>query len=224
MAKKRGLRLGKKAAFGVVAALVGAGSWVFVTFGSGARMQVPVHTVTEVIDGDSFFTKDRVLVRLASTDAPEMDKCGGPEAKEALQKLILGKQVYLHVLFVDHIRRVDSMVYTKDAWINKNMLAKGYSSYPRSHPDFNTMLQPEVQEAMSEKRGIYGVPCTQLTNLQHPSCTIKGNVRRNVKTYFLPNCRPYKATLVQLYLGDQWFCSEEEAKKAGFRKYDDGCP
>lgn len=194
-----------------------AGSFLTILFQNGTGIQTPAYTVTEVVDGDTFFTGDRLLVRLASTDAPEMDQCGGPEAKKALERLILGKPVHLHVLFVDASRRVDSMVYTQDTWINKEMLQRGYSSYPRSHPQFNELLQPAVAEARENKRGIYGTPCTQRENTKQPTCNIKGNVNRNEKTYFRPDCGPYNQTDVQLYLGDQWFCTEKEAQSAGFK-------
>lgn len=194
-----------------------AGSFLTILFQNGTQIQTPAHIVTEIVDGDTFFTADRLLVRLASTDAPERDECGGPEATKALEKLILGKPVHLHVLFVDEFRRVDSMVYTEDTWVNKEMLEKGYASYPRSHPSFNPTLRPLVQEAKAAKRGIYGRPCTQWENTDNPDCPIKGNVNRDAKTYFRPGCGQYDQTGVELYQGDRWFCTEKEALSAGFK-------
>ncbi len=194
-----------------------AGSFLTIFFQNGTRLQAPAHIVTEIVDGDTFFTADRLLVRLASTDAPERDECGGPEATKALERLILGKPVHLHVLFVDEFRRVDSMVYTEDAWVNKEMLEKGYASYPRSHPSFNPTLRPLVQQAKAAKRGIYGPPCTQRINTGNPNCRIKGNVNRQEKTYFRPGCGQYDQTGVELYQGDRWFCTEKEAQSAGFK-------
>jgi hypothetical protein len=51
-------------------------------------------TVTEVIDGDSFYVVDDE-VRLADVNAPEWDAEGGLEATDALEDLIDGKKVYL---------------------------------------------------------------------------------------------------------------------------------
>ncbi len=53
-------------------------------------------------------------------------------------------------------------------------------------------------------------------------CLIKGNVSRSkgivTKIYHLPDTRYYKSTKIVAKEGDKWFCSEKDAKKAGFRK------
>jgi len=38
------------------------------------------------------------------------------------------------------------------------------------------------------------------------------------KTYHSPGCSEYERMVVELDIGEQWFCSEEEARKAGFTK------
>ena len=38
------------------------------------------------------------------------------------------------------------------------------------------------------------------------------------KIYHYPGCSEYEQTVVELDIGEQWFCSEEEARKAGFTK------
>ena len=72
--------------------------------------------------------------------------------------------------------------------------------------------------AKQEKLGIFGPGLTQTENPDNPQCTIKGNVRRGVKTYLFPDCRSYQLTIIEKYKGDRWFCSEREAKQAGFIK------
>lgn len=50
------------------------------------------------------------------------------------------------------------------------------------------------------------------------SCRIKGNVNsKGEKIYHCPNWRDYKKTKIKPEEGDKWFCTEAEAKKAGFR-------
>lgn len=59
------------------------------------------------------------------------------------------------------------------------------------------------------------------TGLVSPrDCPIKGNIARRTgnKIYHLPNAAHYKRTLIDLTRGEQWFCSEEDAVAAGFRK------
>ena len=58
------------------------------------------YLVTRVVDGDTFIVqgpegRDRVRLRLLN--APEMDEPGGPEAKAALEKQLLGKRVHLTI-------------------------------------------------------------------------------------------------------------------------------
>ena len=50
-------------------------------------------------------------------------------------------------------------------------------------------------------------------------CSIKGNVSaKNEKIYHLPSCGSYKQTVIDEASGERWFCSEQEAKNAGWRK------
>ncbi len=51
--------------------------------------------VAEVAGGDTFQLKSGKRVRLMGVDAPELDRCGGLQAKKDLTGLILGKQVRL---------------------------------------------------------------------------------------------------------------------------------
>lgn len=79
------------------------------------------------------------------------------------------------------------------------------------------------QQARGRKMGIFLEKCTQLENSENPKCNIKGNVSRYGKYYRTNKCSQYNITILQLYLGDQWFCTEKEAQKAGFTKAPD-CP
>lgn len=40
---------------------------------------------------------------------------------------------------------------------------------------------------------------------------------------FLPHCSEYNRTVIELHLGEEWFCSEKEASKAGYTK-SKNCP
>ncbi|MCL2714261.1 MAG: thermonuclease family protein [Alphaproteobacteria bacterium] len=52
-----------------------------------------------------------------------------------------------------------------------------------------------------------------------PACTIKGNVNRNgERIYHLPGTSAYARTHMNKGLGERWFCSEDEARAAGWRK------
>ena len=79
-------------------------------------------------------------------------------------------------------------------------------------------LSNATNYAQNKNLGVYSNLCTQQENLQKPECNIKGNNRDGQRMYRFPGCKNYDSTLVQLYRGDQWFCTETEAKKAGFTK------
>lgn len=199
--------------------MAGAAAGYFLLTGNhGQSFFVPAYKVQRVIDGDTFVTADNQYIRLASTDAPELDRCGGPEAKAQLEKLILNKPVYLKVNFRDPYQRLVSFVYTPEGFVNGKMLSGGYSFYSRTSPgEIGERLNQVGNKAKEEKKGIFGEPCTQTTNLVNSKCSIKGNLKS--KIYYTPSCsRYYSQTDLQLYLGDRWFCSEKEAVKEGYRR------
>lgn len=49
-------------------------------------------------------------------------------------------------------------------------------------------------------------------------CAIKGNISENGRIYHLPGQRYYAMTAINPLAGERWFCSEEEARAAGWRK------
>jgi hypothetical protein len=50
-------------------------------------------------------------------------------------------------------------------------------------------------------------------------CRIKGNISRNGKRiHHLPSGRYYAATKINRSRSERWFCSEAEAKAAGWRR------
>ena len=49
-------------------------------------------------------------------------------------------------------------------------------------------------------------------------CKIKGNISSGGKIYHLPECKSYEKTAIDTTAGERWFCNEEEAVVAGWRK------
>lgn len=208
----------KITATAIAVAAATAGTYFLLSNGGKLPLRVPAYHAWRVIDGDTFETTEHQLIRVQSTEAPELDMCGGPKAKEALEKLIMGKPLYLKVTYRDPFNRLVSLVYTKDKFINQEMLSNGYSYHARSSPgEIGKQLSKAGTQAWKNKKGVFGSSCTQVVNKNNPSCNIKGN-NRDDKIYYLPSCGVYKNVEVQLYLGDQWFCTEKEAQKAGYRR------
>jgi hypothetical protein len=54
-------------------------------------------------------------------------------------------------------------------------------------------------------------------SLASRDCTIKGNIsRKGTRTYHLPGQRDYDRTRITETKGERWFCSEAEARAAGW--------
>lgn len=52
------------------------------------------------------------------------------------------------------------------------------------------------------------------------ACDIKGNVSLNTgeRIYHMPGQEHYSETIITRSKGERWFCSEDEARAAGWRK------
>jgi endonuclease YncB( thermonuclease family) len=204
------------AAAGVAAA--GALLW----FGTGHKNPVPVplYMVVRVFDGDTFETAEKQYIRLSGIDAPELGRCGSSDATKELERLVLKTPVYIKILYHTGARS-NGLVYSKDGLVNATMLASGWAVMnDRDNVDLPELYRAAA-EARSKKIGIFSTLCTQTTNA---ACPIKGNIGvDDKKIYHTPDCTQYKNVIVELYKGDQWFCSEREAKAAGFTKNRD-CP
>ncbi len=58
---------------------------------------------------------------------------------------------------------------------------------------------------------------TQIKN--RSSCTVKGNINSSKeKIYHVVGCGSYDKTTIDESRGEHWFCSEQEALDAGWRK------
>lgn len=177
--------------------------------------------VVEVVDGDTFFIQNRQPIRLYGVNAPEIGNCYSEESKNELTKMILGKEVRLTGLQADRYGRVVADVYLKDGrYINLHMVKGGYAVYVRAY-DQNIEKMKEVGGiARQNKIGIFSSDCYQ-KEPENPKCKIKGTLDEKSpdrKYYLKPSCAYYDSVVVEKYLGEQWFCSEQEAIQAGFIK------
>lgn len=57
-------------------------------------------------------------------------------------------------------------------------------------------------------------------SLPGSGCDIKGNISINsgARIYHMPGQEDYEATIIRPKYGERWFCSEAEARKAGWRR------
>lgn len=177
--------------------------------------------VVRVIDGDTFDVEEGVRVRLAGVEAPEYPRgCLSEETKERLKELLLGKEVEVEVIGKDSFGRKIGFVTLNGVFVNRVLVEEGLARVTDKDSKYAPILLAREDEAKKLKRRIWSSLC-----LPKEGCVIKGNVRRDKETriYHLPECFNYEKIVVNEREGDRWFCSEEEAKAAGFRKSED-CP
>lgn len=187
------------------------------------KMNVPSYRVTRVIDGDTFETKEKQWIRLSGIDSPEEGFCGYEQARQALEQLILGKDLYIKITYHDSTRLM-GLVYNDKGFVSTQMLKSGWTELnDRDNLDLEE-LKTAQNNAKSKKLGLFSPLCTQETNPNNKSCNIKANnTTNNNPTYHMPGCNSYNSAIVQLHHGDRWFCTEKEAQNAGFIKAQN-CP
>ena len=198
------------------------------------------YTVKKAIDGDTIILSDDTHVRYLGINAPEIDhnqevrsqksevgrsedECYGQEAKKINEDLVLGKKVRLEFETnkFDRYGRTLAWVYLEpflnsDETVNLKMVRQGATFYYWSPipVNYTPHLIDAQEQARKEKAGLWG-KCGKING----ECSVKGNLDRNDKRYYhLPGFKYYEATQMNPEHGDRWFCSEEDAQKAGFKR------
>lgn len=176
--------------------------------------------VINILDGDTFVLEKSQRVRLAGLNAPEINFCGGQEAKEELQSLVMGKKVVLKEPVVDNWGRIVALVYVEGKFVNEEILKEGLGHYTSDKNSQREVLKATARLAQEKGKGIFSPRCYQKENRENPDCQIKGNIDKNSgdKIYHFPGCRQYEQTVIEKSLSEEWFCSEKEALKAGYQK------
>jgi micrococcal nuclease len=166
----KGLRL-----FGLIAGLTA----LFLTSLSFARdpIRTVTGTVTKVSDGDTIQVttpeKTKLRVRLYGIDAPETPKINhrsgrtnkpgqphGEESWKALEAKIIGKQIRMDIIDIDHYKRMVGVGWIDGRNVNLAMVDEGYAEAYREYlkePYRSRFIRAE-DEARSARRGIWSLP------------------------------------------------------------------
>ncbi len=201
--------------------------------------------VTNVIDGDTIEVNDEAVVRLIGIDTPEQGECYYREAKEVLKDLILEKNVKLEkdVSGADKFGRLLRYVFLPsgselrdDTFVNNYMVRYGYAKVMTMAPDhrYRSLFNASREQAINNKEGMWTECIDEMHNKElgeigdpppDPNCVIKGNksLKEFGDVYFTPDCYNYEQVKINLDKGEKYFCSEQGAIDAGFRK-SDTCP
>lgn len=174
--------------------------------------------VDKVFDGDTFQLATGKRVRLMGLDAPELNECGGPEAKAYLSELILNQNVGLSQQATEAYGRDLAIVNQGDIFINGKMMEAGWGRPDYRKNTFREEMTEDYHQAQKSGKGLWGM-CVS-ANPPSAKCTIKGNIdtATGKKIYHTKSCSQYDEVELNQAFGEKWFCSEADASEAGFKK------
>ena len=191
--------------------------------------------VVKVTDGDTVHVLDqstvRHKIRLGGIDAPEKKQAFGNKSKQNLANLIAGKQVEVEYDKRDRYGRIIGKLIKNGQDINLLQIKHGYAWHYKYYQKDQTKLDRDLYsaaeiEAREKRLGLWveaAVPPWEFRrkgNQQTTStgCNIKGNISSNGnRIYHLPGTYWYSRTRINEAKGERWFCSEREARTAGWR-------
>ena len=185
-------------------------------------------------------------IRLIGINTPEtvdprkIVECFGVEASNKAKTLLTGKKMSLENDSSqgerDKYNRLLRYVFLEDGTnFNLLMVQEGYAyEYTYDLPyKYQTEFKNAQKQAEENKAGLWSPSaCNGETNTSSPSpaptttetsgansCIIKGNINSSgEKIFHVIGCGSYDKTAIDESRGEKWFCSEQEALDAGWRK------
>ena len=189
-----------------------------------------------VVDGDTLEIAGQ-HIRLHGIDAPESKQlcyldgkrwqCG-KDAGNILSDLINHRPVTCEERDKDRYGRIVAVCNAGgedlNAWMVLQGLAVAYRRYSLDYVD-------QEADAQLARRGVWatrfvlpwewrrGKRLSQSAANENQPCRIKGNISRSgERIYHVAGGRWYDRTKISPSKGERWFCSEEEAQAAGWRR------
>jgi endonuclease YncB( thermonuclease family) len=187
-----------------------------------------------VIDGDTFDVAG-VTVRLFGVDAPERDQtcttAGGDPwpcgawASDQVRALYDGAAVTCDTVDTDHYGRTVARCFADGADIGDVIVANGLALAYRDYSWDYDLAEKSAQVAgLGLWSGSFDTPADWRAARPAPEpqaisgdCAIKGNISASGQIYHMPHNRDYDATRIDTSRGERWFCTPQEAERAGWR-------
>ncbi|MCT4372478.1 thermonuclease family protein [Yangia mangrovi] len=217
-----------------------ASPWVSLAAGPAAAAQPEVSGRIRVIDGDTFEVGD-VRVRLFGVDAPEQGQTCGGNGKQVwacgawvtteVRSRYEGRRASCARLDTDRYGRAVARCSVDGKDVGRTLVSEGLAFAYRQYS-----LDYDLDEKRAAVRGVgvhgaevqrpaeYRAETRSAANAAALSaapqgCVIKGNVSsKGARIFHVPGQQYYAATRIDESKGERWFCSEAEARKAGWRK------
>ena len=173
-------------------------------------------------------------------------ECFGVEASNYLKQKLEGRSVHIASDTTqsnyDKYNRLLRYVYLDGEDVGLSIIANGYGyeytyNTPYAHqeeyknaqreaesqnrglwaPDACSETEAESEDRVEDEIIINSAP--QATQNSQSDCDIKGNISwSGERIYHMPGQQYYESTKIDPAYGERWFCSEAEAKSAGWRK------
>ena len=188
-----------------------------------------------VIDGDSLSIAG-VVFNLHGIDAPESgqsctvlgkrSRCGR-EAAIALSNKIGNHAVQCEKKDIDRYKRIVAVCRAGGENLNAWMVGEGWAlAYRRYSPDYIMQEDNASRSKVGIWQGEFIAPWDwrrgkrlEAKQTQPRACLIKGNIsRRGGRIYHVPGGQYYSRTRINQSQGERLFCTEAEARAAGWRR------
>ncbi len=149
----------------------------------------------------------------------------GRKAKSQLAQLVRRRTLTCTVSGTDDDGIKRATCVSKDGDIAAALVARGYAF---AHLGALANYRTDEDQARQKKRGIWQgsaerpadyrmVRWNKAVKAAPKGCPIKGRVIRRKRLYALPWDRGYARVKVRPRRGEKWFCTEQDARAAGFR-------
>jgi endonuclease YncB( thermonuclease family) len=221
--------------------LLAAAAAILVTERACVAQQPRLAGRATVTDGDSLeigdtrlrlFGIDAVEGRQSCTRAARQWACG-EEAARKLRSLIGDRSITCSQRDVDDYGRIVAVCRAGNTDLAAEMARAGFATAYRRYSDDYV---DEESEARAARRGIWAgefaapesyrgeqraaarEPSESRQQPQRSGCDIKGNINgEGQRIYHTPASAAYRDTAIDESNGERWFCSEAEARAAGWR-------
>ncbi len=189
----------------------------------------------DVVDGDTFHVGG-ITVRLHGIDAPEVDQpcedasgqpwmCGAfVEAK--VRDLYQGRTAFCEEVDRDRYGRSIARCQVNGRDVGGDIVENGWAeAYRRYSMDYDLAEKAAQVNGVGLWAGKMQSPSAfraeqrvlPVQEAPQSDCIIKGNISGSGQIYHMPHNRDYARTRINLSNGERWFCSEQEARAAGWR-------
>ena len=234
-------RLAPAGAIVALIAIVAGGAWLAWRAMPGATAFVSAPDEDSAVEGRAVALSGdmlrvaRTTLRISGIEAPaDGQVCTSPRARRwrcdetaqaALSRLVRGERVMCTFAGSDDDGVRLATCHNGEKDIGAELVRGGHVFATEGLFAPYGSLELEAREA---KVGVWGGDAVRPDNYRAQKweeakrvapdgCPIKGDLKRGQRIYVLPWSRGYDRVRVSLDRGDRWFCSEEEAREAGWK-------